>query len=219
MSSVLCTLSEMIENINQKIFNINRQLPRSFSSTNMGKMTWTTKIKNFLFSLRVLNFLQQAVWRPIMKIALSEKYVRNLFQSSEKFSITSLHTLNICCPVEPLLTFGMSSSDASINAVVFPTCCIKMSRCLSTTLLHPSVAIPYHVCDNSSFRSSIVCLETTPVNMWVVFVWPLLYLLTILNPEILHKIIYQHGQLWLWEGCAQSTKKPAESSLDCCFLI
>ena len=80
---------------------------------------------------------------------------------------------------------------------------MKMGRCLSPSLLLSSVAIQYHIIDNSYFRSSIVCLETAPVNMWVVFAWSVLYLLTTLNPKILHKIIYKHGWLWLWEGCAQ----------------
>ena len=80
-------------------------------------------------------------------------------QANEKFSITSLHTLNICCTVEPLVIFGMSSSEVSSNPDVLK-CRIKMGRYLSSSPLLPSVAIPYHVIDNSSFRSSVVCLET-----------------------------------------------------------
>ena len=148
-----------------------------------------------------------------MEFELSWEYVTYLFQSKEKFSITSLHTLNICCAVEPLLTFGIPSSDISSNPEFFSTCPIKMERYLSFPSLLPSVTIPCYVIDIISFRSLAFCLEIDPINMLVVFIRPFLYLLAFFQSGNITR-----NNLPAWSAVAmrrlRSTKKPAKSSPD-----
>ena len=148
-----------------------------------------------------------------MEFELSEEYVTYLFQSNEKFSITSLHTLNICCALEPLLTFGIPSNDTPSNSDFFSICPIKMGRYLSFPSLLPSVTIPCHVIDIISFRSLAVWLEIDSINMLLVFIRPFLYLLAIFESGNI-----AWNNLPAWSAVAMrrlcSTKKPAKSSSD-----
>ena len=51
---------------------------------------------------------------PIIEFVLSEENTTKLFQSNKNASFTSLHTY-ICCAIEPLLIFGISSSDIAVS--------------------------------------------------------------------------------------------------------
>ena len=67
---------------------------------------------------------------PIIEFVLSEEYVTQLSQSNEN---VSLYTSYICCAVEPLLIFGISSNDAAISPESLSTQLTKTGKNLSSS--------------------------------------------------------------------------------------
>ena len=93
-----------------------------------------------------------------------------LSQSNENASVTSLHTSYICCAVDPLLIFGMSTNDVAISLEILSTCLTKTGRNLSSSSLLLSVANLYlRVNNSSSFRVLVIYFATAPVSLCVVF--------------------------------------------------
>ena len=87
----------------------------------------------------------RASWRkllryPIIEFVLSGKYVTKLSQSNENASLTSIHTSQLCCAVELLLIFGISSNEVAISPGSRSTCLTKTGKKLSPSSLLPSVA-------------------------------------------------------------------------------
>ena len=78
-------------------------------------MTKATNIKNHLVTLCIAYFLKETVMFPIIEFVLSEENTTKLFQSNKNASFTSLHTSYICCAIEPMLIFGISSSDIAVS--------------------------------------------------------------------------------------------------------
>ena len=70
--------------------------------------------------------------RPIIEYVLSEEYVTQLSQSNENASYNSLHASYICCAVEPLLIFRMSSNDVAISPESLSTYLTKAGKNLSS---------------------------------------------------------------------------------------
>ena len=66
-----------------------------------------------------------------------------LSQSNENSSFTSLDISCICCAVEPMLIFGMSSNDVAISHDSLSTCLTETGKSLSSSTLLPSDANPY----------------------------------------------------------------------------
>ena len=145
---------------------------------------------------------------PTIELVLSDEYVTQLSQSNEKFSMTSLHELYICCAVEPLFISGISSNDVSTNPDLLPMCLARIGKYLSSSSLLPSVAKPYQrVEDNSSFKSLTMSFATAPVNIWDVLVRPHEYLFAIFESG---NILLNNLEVWsaVAKGRLCSTKNP-----------
>ena len=65
---------------------------------------------------------------PITTFLFPEEHVTQSSQSNENASFTSLYTSYICCAVEPLLTFGMSSNDIAISPELYQHVLLKRAK-------------------------------------------------------------------------------------------
>ena len=98
-------------------------------------------------------------------------------QSNENASLTSSHTSHICCAVEPLLMFGISSNDFAISPEHLSTCLAKTGK---KFIIFITASI-MSVSQQQLLRSLIICFATAPVSICVFFVRPHRYLFTILE--------------------------------------
>ena len=91
-------------------------------------MARATNVKNILVTCALRIFSRRLLRCPITEFLSAEEYVTQLFQSNENTSITSLHISYICCAVEPLLMFVMSSDDFATSPESSSTCPTKTGK-------------------------------------------------------------------------------------------
>ena len=152
-------------------------------------MTSATNVKKSLITSKKV-CTRRIFWRRLLccttiEFVLPEEHViTKLSPSNENTSPTHLHTSYVCCVVELLLIFGVSSNYVVISPESLSTYVSKRDKNLSSSSLVPSVVNPYQRGNNSSFFRSfflVTCFANAPVRIWVVFVRSHWYFFTVLE--------------------------------------